>query len=407
MAYPFRLLAAFCLTASFAAAPVLASDHLDAPNVIADPAADIGDLFAWTAEDSKRLNLVLTVQGAQFSDQLNYVFHIDSGSAFPSTTSSVAITCRFSVDQKVTCLAGDFDHVHGLADRSEGLLGEHGHFRVFAGVRDDPFYNNVAGTRAAYDVARKAIADGAELDASGCPLFPEETTKQILDAWRHTNDGPGQNFLNGWKTAALVVSIDLSEVSVGGNALAIWAGTYGLSERLEAETEPLLGARLDRFGRPLVGNALVALFQPDHHASDLKERYNKAPVSQWPRFERDIGRGLALYDGFDGICGNQWLANTAEVGTERYDRLAQLLADDRIWIHAAESNCKGFLGVERDADSNARRASKSCGGRNLHEDAIDRLRSLWAMGQSSGIDDGVDKDDHAHSLTRFPFLAAP
>jgi hypothetical protein len=36
-----------------------ASDHLDTPTVIADPAADIGDIFAWTSSDGRRLNLVM------------------------------------------------------------------------------------------------------------------------------------------------------------------------------------------------------------------------------------------------------------------------------------------------------------------------------------------------------------
>src|SRR6185295_19277441 len=40
-----------------------ASDHLDTPTVIADPAADIADLFAWTSTDGRRLNLVMTVIG--------------------------------------------------------------------------------------------------------------------------------------------------------------------------------------------------------------------------------------------------------------------------------------------------------------------------------------------------------
>jgi len=33
-----------------------ASDHLDTPTVIADPAADIGDIYAWTSTDGQRLN---------------------------------------------------------------------------------------------------------------------------------------------------------------------------------------------------------------------------------------------------------------------------------------------------------------------------------------------------------------
>ena len=38
---------------------VYASDHLDTPTVIADPAADIGDIFSWTSSDGRRLNLVM------------------------------------------------------------------------------------------------------------------------------------------------------------------------------------------------------------------------------------------------------------------------------------------------------------------------------------------------------------
>ena len=41
----------------------LASDHLDTPTVTADPAADIGDLYAWTSADGQRLNLVLDIVG--------------------------------------------------------------------------------------------------------------------------------------------------------------------------------------------------------------------------------------------------------------------------------------------------------------------------------------------------------
>ena len=48
-----------------------------------------------------------------------------------------------------------------------------------------------------------------------------------------------------------------------------------------------------------------------------------------------------------------------------------------------------------------------CGGRTPNDDAIDVYRSVLSMGQSTGIDDGVDRDDHEHSTTEFPFLAAP
>ena len=76
---------------------VLASDHLDTPTVIADPAADIGDIFAWTSSDGKSLSLVMDIVAHQFSDRLQYVFHIDSGKSFGKTTATTLIVCRFDV----------------------------------------------------------------------------------------------------------------------------------------------------------------------------------------------------------------------------------------------------------------------------------------------------------------------
>jgi hypothetical protein len=72
-----------------------ASDHLDTRTVVADPTADIGDLYAWMAPDGRRLNLVMTVVGHEFSHQLRYTFHIDSGARFGETGTSTTIECRF------------------------------------------------------------------------------------------------------------------------------------------------------------------------------------------------------------------------------------------------------------------------------------------------------------------------
>ncbi|HEX6396638.1 MAG TPA: hypothetical protein VFZ95_04385, partial [Steroidobacteraceae bacterium] len=62
-----------CLLAALGALSTpaaLASDHLDTDAVIADPAADIGDLYAWMSPDHQRLNLVMTIVGKKFSDHV-------------------------------------------------------------------------------------------------------------------------------------------------------------------------------------------------------------------------------------------------------------------------------------------------------------------------------------------------
>src|SRR6202161_699534 len=190
-----------------------ASDHLDTPTVIADPAADIGDIFAWTSSDGHRLNLVMDIVAHQFSDGLEYVCHVDSGERFGKTTASTLIACRFDVAIAVECWAGDADYVRGDATGPAGIEGKNRRFRVFAGLRDDPFFNNVKGTRAAYNIAGAALQHGTGMDAAGCRHCDTATSRAILDTWRHTGGGPATNFLAGWKASALVISIDLDVVN--------------------------------------------------------------------------------------------------------------------------------------------------------------------------------------------------
>ena len=203
-----------------------ASDHLDTPTVIADPAADIGDLYAWTSSDGRRLNMAMTIVGKRFSDKLQYVFHVGSGKRFGETAATTSILCRFDEANAVECWAGDSDYARGDASQPVGLEGKNRRFRVFAGLRDDPFFNNVKGTRAALGVAAAALKSGAAMDDAGYPSFDSTTSRAIIDQWRHVDGGPATNFLAGWKSAALVISVDLDVVATGGKLLAVWSGVY-------------------------------------------------------------------------------------------------------------------------------------------------------------------------------------
>jgi tetratricopeptide (TPR) repeat protein len=367
-----------------------ASDHLDTPTVTADPAADIGDLYAWTSRDGTRLELVMTLVGARFSDRLRYSFHVDSGRAPGATTRSVEIGCEFDTANSADCRLGT-ERVRGEAGREAGIESADRGLRVFAGVRDDPFFNNVRGTRAALDVAGAALAHVAR-DAGGCPRFDPPTSARILNEWRHTGGGAARNLLAGWKTAALVVSVDLKRVDAGGPLLGVWAATAMRD-----------GTIVDRMGRALTGNALLETFGTEASASRRKEEYNRAPRESWRSFARDIAVNLAIYDGFDGTCGNQWLSVANAQPATRYAELAALLADDRLWVNSAAKICSQYLAVELHAfDSSA-----DCGGRAPGYDAVDVFRSLLAGGRTTGLDDGVDRDDREHPFDEFPFLAAP
>ena len=379
-----------------------ASDHLDTAAVTADPASDIGDLYAWSG-DGRKLNLVMTIVGGKFSDHVRYEFHVDSGASLGNSTATITISCEFMSAFAPDCRLGVVDRARGDASGASGIEGEQHRFRVFAGLRDDPFFNNVRGTRAALNVAGAALASRPR-DGGGCPRFDAATAARILDEWRHTDGHPGANFLSGWNTAALVVEVDLDAVNGGGALLGVWAATTvrgvtpGHAHTLED------GVSIDRVGRALTGNALLGLFDTEDASNALKSQYNRAPRDAWLSFAPRIAAALAYYDAFDGLCGNQWLAARDVDNTGRYESLAHLLADDRLWINSAARACRQYLAVEFNS---AGAADQDCGGRTPNYDAVDVFRSLLVRGRLKGVDDGVARDERRHSDSEFPFLAPP
>lgn len=127
---------------------VWAADHMEAPAVTADPAADINDLFAWMSEDGTNLNLVMTVfPGAPattlFSDDVQYVFHINSSAAFGQTQTEQLLICTFDDSQAVTCWLDETELVSGNASGAAGLSNIGGTARVFTGLRNDPFFSTL------------------------------------------------------------------------------------------------------------------------------------------------------------------------------------------------------------------------------------------------------------------------
>lgn len=358
-------------------APCRASDHLDTRTVVDDPRADIGDLYAWMSPDARRLNLAMTIVGHSFDEKIEYAFHVDSARRVGETGTTRSIACTIRAPAQVDC------RVDGKAD-----------LRMFAGLRDDPFFNNVKGARDAYQVAAAALKRGVPVDAAHCPDLDPATSRALLEKWRHTDGGPARNFLDGWTPASLVVSLDVQAVNTGGPLLAVWATT---SSSLHA---------LDRMGRPLTGNALLAPLAADEVSDALKEQYNRGARADWPRLMPVIQETLGLYDSFDGVCGNQWLADTAAPVAARYRVLAELLADDRLWVDSTTGRCESFMAVER-AHFAGEPGAKDCGGRTPTQDAVDVYRSLLVNGSERGVSDGVDRDEHEHGSDAFPFLAAP
>lgn len=207
---------------------VLAADHLDGPAASADPAADITDIFAWMSSDAKTVYLVLDVvplanTASKFSNAVQYVFHTTSRATFGATTSQkVDIICTFDTSQKISCWAGD-EYVRGDASNTAGLMSNGGKLKVFAGLRDDPFFFNLDGFK---NASRTTIAVKGMLtfDAAGCPTLPPGNivARQLGTA---PDGGTAQDFFKGLNVLAIVVAVDKTIITPGGPILGVWAST--------------------------------------------------------------------------------------------------------------------------------------------------------------------------------------
>lgn len=211
---------AFALPILLAAAPLArTADHVDGPAVQADPAADLADIFAWTTSDADRINLVLTVPAAAFSDAVQYAFRIESSEAYGEAGVTTDVICTFNALQRVECWVGDADYVTGDASSETGLLSDSGLVKVFAGPRDDPFFFNSTGFNAVRTTVRDT-ADALAFDGAGCPILDAETSRNLI-----TQLSTGTNTFAG-SILALVLQIDQRLINQGGDIVAVWGSTH-------------------------------------------------------------------------------------------------------------------------------------------------------------------------------------
>ena len=221
---------AMWLAAVLIAATALAADHQDGAAVLTDPATDINDVFAWTSTDGTKLNLVMDVfpaatTAAKFSNVAQYVFHTTSSPAYGmAAAASEDILCTFDTSQVISCWGGG-EYVHGDASNTSGISSASGKVRVFAGLRDDPFFFNLDGFKATASAVH-AAAGSLTFDPAGCPALDAATSTALVTQLRSApGGGPPTDHFATFNTLAIVVQIDKALVTKGGSTVGVWAST--------------------------------------------------------------------------------------------------------------------------------------------------------------------------------------
>src|ERR687897_697430 len=366
------------------------SDHISGPRALAEPIADITDVYAFPSpERSGRLVLVLNTlpfapPSGLFSDGLVYRFRLrpltaavrDDPAPFAVGAQEFAFDCVFSDPaggegargrgQEGVCTTSSGATVSFRVNDERGGSA-HG-VRVFGGPRWDPFIMDAPA-------ALKTIATG-EL------AFTE----------------PGSIFLDGKNVLSLVVEVDCARLLGGAELVGVVAETL---------TRGTLAVRLERVGRPEMKNLLLAPKQFDQVNRDLEIRdlYNMedafqlAPAYQGA-YRARLNANLAFWDGLDGH--QDWAAD--QNGAHP---LTELLLADFLVVAVTKPYAEQGSFLEIELAARGERGHQTCGGRALNDDVMDTLFTLLVnAGTGPRIRDGVDQATMPAACT-FPYLAAP
>ena len=217
---------------AFGGGLALAADHIDGPQASADPAADITDALAWMTPDASKVILVMNLTrnadvGSQFSDSVQYVFHTTSSASYGGAKSAdVPVICQFDAQQQVQCWAAGGSYVTGDASGLSGITSGDGKLRVFTGLRNDPFFFNLAGFRETARIVTGA-ASSLTFDAAGCPALDSATSTALVTQLQTApGGGPAPDSFANFNVISIVAEVDKSLVTTNGPIVSVAAATY-------------------------------------------------------------------------------------------------------------------------------------------------------------------------------------
>jgi hypothetical protein len=365
------------------------SDHISGPRALADPIADITDVYAFPSpERPGHLVLVMnTLPFAQPSDALSdglvYRFRLrplavgTPGDRVPFTVGSeeFVVDCVFSpptpvddgpgVQQEGRCTTPAGEVIPFRLNDGHGGSG-HG-LRVFAGPRWDPFIMD----------ARAALATIA--------------TRKLA----FTEDG--SIFLDGKNVLSVVIEVD-SRLLGGAGLVGVVAETL---------TRGTFTVRLERVGRPEVKNMMLAPkeFDPVNRDLEIRDLYNMEDAfhlgdTYGGAYRARLNANLAFWDGLDEKV--DW--PTDEEGNHP---LTDLVLADFLVVDVRKPYVEqgSFLEIELAARSG--HPHETCGGRTLNDDVMDTIfTQLVNAGHGPIVRDGVDSATRPATGT-FPYLAPP
>jgi hypothetical protein len=363
------------------------SDHFSGPRALADPAADITDVYVFPSpEQAACLVLVMNLfpfatSSALFSNAVVGRFRLrpvaipaaGSATAFAVGEREFTFDCTFDVPvkqdgdgalvQRAICTGPNGQSFSCVVNDENG--GRADGLRLYAGVRSDPF-----------------ILDGS-------------AAEQTLVTQRPAFKERGVNNLLGANILTLVIEVDCDKLLPGGPLFAV------VAETLASGKAP---RRIERVGRPEIKNITLGwkAFDQLNPNLEIREIYNDEDAFDLGRthlgaYRARFNANLAFYDSLDGKT--DW-----PLDKHGNHPLTELLLHDFLVVDVSKPFSEGsYFEIEQAMLQG--RTHTTCGGRSLNEDFMDKYYTLLInAGNGPRIRDGVDEPTALASAV-FPYLA--
>jgi hypothetical protein len=362
------------------------SDHIDGPRQIGDPSADLTDLFAFTSpENPARTVLAANVfptcgNDAIFSNAINHaivvrrakVAGIGEATKFETSDPEVRFSIRFdalergaagqAAIQRGTCTFPDGQTLRIVVNDEKGASTPDGAFRVFAGLRSDPFIL--------------------------AWIFGDAQITKFQNLLLHDN------------VLCIVVEFDTRRVlnPDRGSLFGVIAETVPLAHRGQfVGSEP---PRLDWVGRPEQTN--IRLNCPlINNLEDLRDLWNQQTPfaisdTHRPVFLQRLKDSLTAFDMHDGRQDWTPAALTAN---------ANMFLDDFMLFDVAKPiTDTSHLEIEKSTLNG--QAYQTGGGRTVDADVIDVLLTWMVNRDREFLQGGTTKATKPGTKT-FPYFASP
>jgi hypothetical protein len=361
------------------------SDHIDGPRTTADPTIDLTDLFAFISPvDSRRTVLIANVfpfagETALFSNAASYniaarrvrVAGMGDAASFKPDGPEIRFAFQFEVlkpglggelqRQTGICKLPDGRTLPVVVGDEQGAATQDGVFRVFAGLRSDPFYSG--------------FVLGGELR-------------------------PVPNIIEEDNVLSMVVEFDTARVlnPADGSLFGVIAETVPKAGQAPSAGSPVI-PRFDWVGRPEHTNVRLSGAQGALDIRDLWNQETPFALSEdlLPLFRKRLTEALQIWDMRDGKVDWEPSALAANVN---------VFLDDYLLIDVAKPTTDtSHLEIEKSTISG--RAYATGGGRTVNANCIDILLT-WLVNHDHGpFLQGGAAGATQPGGTSFPYVAPP